>query len=309
MLSPFLSFAFTQAVGRIRPNARVAVVEEEGRIEAFLPFELASKTLAVPLGEPMNNLHGFIHSGIPLDARWVVQRANLRGWRFGHVPAEQRALVPYHYERAVTENLGIDLGDGYESYFRKCSKSFTKEIMRQRRALDRRVGSVSLEWHISQPEESLRQLIAWKSNKYHGTKILFSDPTALRILEALGTSEDENCRGIMNVLSAGERPVAIMLGLTGPRGLDPWFTAYDHELSRFSPGTIMWFAVAEEAANRGIGYIELGDGQDSYKLRLANTSYPVAGGAVWVSRTEQFARRVYRRLRQRSATSGRHLLR
>jgi CelD/BcsL family acetyltransferase involved in cellulose biosynthesis len=302
-LSPFLSFAFTEAVGRFRPNSRIAVVEEGGRIEAFLPFELASKTLAVPIGEPMNDLHGFVHSGIPLDARWVVKQAGLRGWRFGHVPAEQSALIPYHYEGTVTENPAINLGDGYESYFGKRSKSLTAKIMRQRRSLERRVGNVSLQWHSSQAEESLRQLIAWKSTKYHGTKVTFSDPTALRILEALGTMEDENCRGIVSVLSAAERPVAINLGLTGPRGLTGWFSAYDRELSRFSPGTMLILAVAEEAANRGIGYFDLGYGQDSYKFRLANMSYPVAGGAVWASRGEQFARRVYRRLRQRSATS------
>ena len=283
-LNPFLSLAFTQAVGRVRPNARVAVVEEEGRIEAFLPFEFASKTLAVPIGEPMNDLHGFVHSGIPLDARWVVKQAGLRGWRFGHVPAEQSMLIPYHYEGTVTENPGIDLGDGYESYFDERSKSLTAKIMRQRRSLDRRVGSVTLEWHSSQPEESLRQLIAWKSAKYHGTKVTFSDPTALRILEALGASEDENCRGIVSVLSAGKRPVAINLGLTGPRGLTGWFAGDDREFSRFSPGTMLILAVAEEAANRGIGYFDLGYGQDSYKFRVANTSYPVAGGAVWVSR-------------------------
>ena len=304
MLSPFFSLAFTQAIGRLRPNARVAIVEEGGRIEAFLPFEFSSKTLAVPLGGSMNNLHGFVHSGIPLDARWVVQQAGLRGWRFVHVPAEQRALVPYHYEGAVVENLGIHLGDGHESYFGNRSKSLITEITRQRRALDRRVGKVSLEWHSSQPEKGLRQLVARKSNKYHGTKVLFSDPTALRILEVLGTLEDENCRGVVNVLSAGERPVAIMHGLTGPRGLTCLFAAYDRELGRFSPGTMLMLAVAEEAANRGIDHLDLGGGQDSYKFRLANTSYPVAGGAVWVSRTEEFARRVYRRLRERSATSG-----
>ena len=173
MLSPFFSLAFTQAIGRLRPNARVAIVEEGGRIEAFLPFEFSSKTLAVPLGGPMNNLHGFVHSGIPLDARWVVQQAGLRGWRFVHVPAEEHALIPYHYEGTVTENPGIDLGDGYESYFDKRSKSLTAKIMRQRRSLDRRVGSVTLEWHSSQPEESLRQLIAWKSVSITEPRYLF----------------------------------------------------------------------------------------------------------------------------------------
>jgi CelD/BcsL family acetyltransferase involved in cellulose biosynthesis len=296
-LNPFLSLAFAQTVDRFRSNARVAVIEEEGKVEAFLPFELASRTVAVPIGSPMNDLQGFIHSGLPIDARRVIKDAGLRGWRFGQVPAEQRALTPYHYEGTMIEARAIDLSGGYESYFNGRSKSLTTKIMRQRRSLERRVGPVSLEWRDSRPGDSLRQLIAWKSCKYHGTEVLFSDPTALGILEEIGMLEDENCRGIVSVLCAGERPVAINLGMTSPRGLTGWFASYDRELSRFSPGTMLILAVAEEAASRGIGYFDLGYGQDSYKFRLANTSYPVAGGAVWASRTEQAARRLYRQLR------------
>lgn len=298
-LSPFLSLAFAQAVDRFRPHARVAVIEEEGKVEAFLPFELASRTIAVPIGSPMNDLQGFIHSGLPIDARQVIKRAGLRGWRFGQVPAEQRALIPHHYEGTLAEAPAIDLSDGYESYFNGRSKSFTTKKMRQRRSLERRVGTVSLEWRSSRPADSLRQLVAWKASKYHGTEELLSDPTALPILEELGSAEDEHCRGVVSVLRAGQRPVAINLGMTGPRGLTGWFASYDAELSRFSPGTLLILAVAEEAANQGLGYYDLGYGQDSYKFRLANTSYSVAGGAVWVSRAERTARRLYRHLRSR----------
>lgn len=54
MSNPFLSLTFAQAVGRYRPSARVAVVEEDGQVDAFLPFELASRKVAVPIGHPMN---------------------------------------------------------------------------------------------------------------------------------------------------------------------------------------------------------------------------------------------------------------
>lgn len=296
-LNPFLSLAFAQAVDRFRQKARVAVIEEEGKIEAFLPFELASRTIAVPIGSPMNDLQGFVHSGLPIDARQVIKRAGLRGWRFGQVPAEQRALIPHHYEGAVTQAPAIDLSDGYESYFSARSKSLTTKKMRQRRSLERQFGTVSLEWQSSGPQESLRQLVAWKASKYHGTEKLVSDPTALRILEELGSADDEHCRGVVSVLRADQRPVAINLGMTGPRGLTGWFAAYDAELSRFSPGTLLILAVAEQAAAQGLGYYDLGYGQDSYKFRLANTSYSVAGGAVWVSRAERTARRLYRRIR------------
>src|ERR1019366_7264692 len=112
-LSPFLSLTFAQAVARARSTARVAVVEENGKIEAFLPFELASKSIAIPIGWPMNDVQGFIGSGALLDARSVVRRAGLRAWRFDHAPLEQTALAPPHYHRTTFPSLVLDLTDGY----------------------------------------------------------------------------------------------------------------------------------------------------------------------------------------------------
>jgi CelD/BcsL family acetyltransferase involved in cellulose biosynthesis len=142
-------------------------------------------------------------------------------------------------------------------------------------------------------------MIQWKSNQYYGSQQLFSDQTAVRILEELASTNNEDCCGMFNVLFVGERPIAIHLGMMGPRDYWAWFPAYDPELARFSPGTMMWFALAEEAARRDITRIDLGYGQDSYKFHLTTESHSVAGGAVWASRTEQVGRKIYRRLVQR----------
>ena len=88
--------------------------------------------------------------------------------------------------------------------------------------------------------------------------------------------------------------MVVYLDLLGFGTLTGWFTAYDPELSRFSPGTMMFFALAEEADNRGICRMDLGYGEHSYKFRLANDSYNVAGGAVWAGRFENAARHAYR---------------
>ena len=66
---------------------------------------------------PMNDLQGLIQSEVPINARWVVKKAGLRGWRFGQAPAEQRALIPDHDEGTLIQALAIDLSAGYKSYF------------------------------------------------------------------------------------------------------------------------------------------------------------------------------------------------
>ena len=102
------------------------------------------------------------------------------------------------------------------------------------------------------------------------------------------------------MLSAGERTVALFFGLIAYESLSSWFPTYDRELSRYSPGRMMWHPLAEEAARRGITRLDLGYGQDQYKFGLANASYPVVGGAVWASRSERAARGIYRRLHRRA---------
>jgi CelD/BcsL family acetyltransferase involved in cellulose biosynthesis len=296
MSNPFLSLTFSQVVDRFRPAARVAVVEDGGRIEAFLPFERNALATGVPIGHPMNDLHGFIGSGAPIDARLVVRRAGLRGWRFAHAPAEQHALAPFHYDGLTVQAPVIDLSNGYYSYFSSRSKNFRKIAGKKRRALERQLGTLSLEWDSSCPAEKLRQLIDQKSGRYYGTRLLFSDQSALRIVEELASADKDDCQGVVSVTFAGEKPIARFMGIVAQRRLSAWFASYDPDVSRFSPGMMMYLALAEEGAGRGITSIDLCSGQDVYKFHLANDSYPVAAGAVWVSRTEDTARKAYRRL-------------
>ena len=45
--NPFFSLTFAQVVDRHRPNARVAVVEDDGRIQGFLAFEMGPGRMGV----------------------------------------------------------------------------------------------------------------------------------------------------------------------------------------------------------------------------------------------------------------------
>ncbi|MGH3257801.1 MAG: GNAT family N-acetyltransferase [Streptosporangiaceae bacterium] len=304
MSNPFLSLTFAQTVGRFRPAARVAVVEDDGRTEAFLPFELAPGKVAVPIGCPMNDLQGFVGSGAAFDARAVVRKSGLRGWRFLHVPADQQALMPHQYQETVVRCPVIDLSGGYEQYQQSMAKTATyKNARKKQRSLERQAGPVRLAWGT--PDQAhFDQLVDWKRGKYGGARRLFSDPAALRIIEALATAAADDCRGILSVMFAGERPIANVLGLAGPAGLSAWFSSYDPDWQQFSPGTIMWYLLAEQAAATGFTRIDFGGGQDGYKFSLANTSYPVAGGAVWANRVERAARGFYRHASARSPWSG-----
>jgi len=82
------------------------------------------------------------------------------------------------------------------------------------------------------------------------------------------------------VLRAGSQTVAVCLSLRSRGVLHSWFTAYNPELSQYSPGLTLFLRLAEEAEQLGIRKIDLGRGEERYKWSLASGSVEVAEGAV-----------------------------
>jgi len=293
--NPFFSLTFAQVVDRHRPNARVAVVEDNGEIQAFLPFDVGPQRVGMPIGDPMNNLQGFVSEDATINARRVIREAGLRGWRYTAAPAEQRALAAHHYRGTLVEASLMDLSAGYESYLASRTKKFTEDFRQQWRSMERRVGPASLEWG-STAHEHIQLLIDWKSARYGGTRELFAEAAARSILEELSASSSDECGGVVTVLRAGDQVLAVRSNLTCLSVISGWFMGHDPEMKKFSPGKLILLATAEEAARRDITRFELGAGQDAYKSRLSNGSYPVASGAVWVIPGERAVRGLYRRL-------------
>ncbi len=300
---PCLSLTYARAVCRADGNGRVAIVEDGGAIRAFIPFTVGDDGIATTLGGGQTGLDGLVSSDDPVDLRAVVRRAGLRGWRFSRAPAEQRSLDPYRYQggRHWAEVRYADMPNGYDDYVRALPRGVAKRISRTegyRRALQREMGEVSLEWNSGDPSH-LHLLLKWKSDQFESVRRWLSNPSCRTLVRELASSDDEDCSGVTSVLYAGARPLSIILSLRCGHILAPWILAYDPERSRFSPGTIGWLALFKEAAARGVEIVDFGYGQDRYKQWFGNSSYWVSGGGVWASRLGSAARSLYRRARYR----------
>src|ERR1700739_1810966 len=95
---PCFSLAYARAVCRADDSGRVAVVEDGGKICAFIPYSKGSDGVADTLGGGQTGIDGLVSSHERIDLRAVVRGAGLRGWRFSRAPVEQHALDPYRYQ-------------------------------------------------------------------------------------------------------------------------------------------------------------------------------------------------------------------
>ncbi|MBO0713445.1 MAG: hypothetical protein J2P59_01725, partial [Acidimicrobiales bacterium] len=84
--SPFLSFAFTEAIGRVRDDAYVAVAEEGGELCGFLAFQAGDDHVGGPIGATIGDAQALIgRAGWSFDPRQLVAGAGLSCWRFDHL--------------------------------------------------------------------------------------------------------------------------------------------------------------------------------------------------------------------------------
>lgn len=286
--SPFLSWSFTELIGRVRPDARVAVIDDGSGVCGFFPFQVGPDRSGAPIGATICDAQAFIgRAEWSFDAGQLVDAAGLARWRFDHLTTRQTAFAPYYHARH--QSPVIHLQAGYEAFvqeLRTHSKDFLAQVGRRRRKLEREVGPVVCEWQSAQIDQDMAVLQQWKSDQYErgGSWDRFAEGWITETVASLARSRDPSCTGVLTVLRAGDRLVAAHFGLLGRDRLSWWFPAYDPEFGRYSPGLILLLALAAEAAGKEVPLIDLGRGEHDYKLRVTPHFYEVAEGEVVTAR-------------------------
>lgn len=286
LASPYFHPEFAQAVGEVRPDARVAVLEQDGEIAAFFPFQISRLGVGRPLGGGLSDYQGVIASQhARFDARELLTQAGLAIWEFDHLLAGQKPFKPFHRKQAISPIL--DLSAGFEAYLRgrrEAGAERITQIQRKLRKLEREVGKVEFVLHCRDPRV-LDVLVDWKSNQCRRTGVLdffhaldWTLPLVRRIL----ATEADGFSGLLSALYAGGRLAAVHFGMRSERALHWWFPAFDpeDELAKYSPGGILLLKLAEHAAELGIQVLDLGKGEEAYKTSFMSGAVQIAEGAV-----------------------------
>lgn len=285
--NPLLGPDFTQAVGKVREDARVAVIRRNGVTLGFLPFHRRPGGLARPIGSPLSDYHGLVaRPDAGLDLAQVLRAADVSVFRYTGL-IDPQGVFPASPETDRTAYV-IDLeGTTAEAYLEAVRAASPKKIKNYRRLdnkLDREVGPVRLvAGDVSR--EAFNQLIDWKREQLLRTGMhdfLRADWTR-ELMAHLFSVRDSDFRGLMINLYAGDTLVGGHFGVRQGATYHPWLASTNPEHAAWSPGQIFFLRAIAAMPALGLTRYDLGPGHDHYKRSYALQSITIGEGAATAS--------------------------
>ena len=314
--SPFFAPEFAQAFSRQKHPVHVALIEENGAIAGFFPFERGGLARAgpqdralsllgagCPAGRRLSDSHGLISApGFLLDAPALLAACGLTAWDFHRLPATQATFSSYRTSQQDWHV--IDLRDGYQSYIASIedkSSDILKQSAMKARRLARAAGPLSCKTDLTDPQ-LLKILLNWRYARYPGADQLdgLTASELETLLAHLLAIRAPNFSGKLSALYAGDQLAALHFGISSPQVLIYWFLGFNPALASHSPGIILLLRMIEQAGRDGVIQIDLGAGTERYKQQLHSRTIPLLTGSA--VRPSPLA--LYRRVKGRIARTG-----
>lgn len=281
LASPYFTPDFTLAVGAVRNDVRVAVIEDAGHVAGFFPFQQQWGG-GLPVAGRLSDHHGVIADpAFRWDWHELLRTCRLGYWQFDHLPAPQR---PGDVQVHLAMSPGLDLSRGFEAYRAARMAAGGRrmgELPRKGRKLEREVGPVRFEAH-SRDSSALARVIQLKSEQCRRTGALdcFAPTWARELVERIAATDLPHFGGRLSTLHAGDTLVAAHFGMRSSRVWHWWFPVYSRDHGAYSPGAQLLMSLAEKAAAEGHALLDLGKGDEAYKDSFADTGTALAAGIV-----------------------------
>ena len=280
--NPLLGPDFALAVGRVREDARVAVIRRDGETLGFLPHHRRPGRLARAIGSPLSDYHGVVsHPDPGFRAEDLLRAADLGVFRytglidpfgvFGGVGEPQSAFV------IAPEGATAD----YLEAVRAASPKKIKNYRRLDHKLEREMGQVRLVAPDTS-RASFDLLIAWKREQLQRTGLhdFLRPDWTIGLLTDLFERQTGDFQGLMIGLYAGDALVAGHFGVRLGGVYHPWIASTNPDYGAWSPGQLFFLRAIAAMPELGLTRYDLGPGHDHYKRAYALTQTSALDGAV-----------------------------
>ena len=282
--SPLLGPDFAEAVGRVRPDAAVAVFRRNGRAIGFLAHHRRPGGLARPIGSPFSDYHALIAEP-GFKGEEALKLAGLREYRFAalvdpHGAFAGAAVQPGEGHAIVVEGSGAD----YLEHLRAGSPKRFKNVRRLDHKLEREVGPVALLAPDHDPAH-FDVMFAWKREQFARTGLhdVFRPAWARDLMRRYFQTQAGPLRGLMVSLSVAGKPAVMHFGVREGDRFHPWIAAQDPAMAAYSPGQVFLWRAIEAMPQMGLRVYDLAAGHDHYKTPFASGTAPISEGALRIT--------------------------
>lgn len=280
--SPYFSLAYLDVLASLRDDVFVAVIEDGGEIAGFFPHQRRPFGFGTPAGGRLSDFHGLVAPrGLDVDVPSLLRACGLSSWDFHALLAAQSAFASYHEK--VVESHYLDVSGGLERWETglRNAKSYQPKRLWQARRKASSDFKVEFLPHVEDPK-ALDTLLEWKSRQYRAAGSIdnFSYRWIRDFVRRLHELKDESCSGVLSALMFDGQPAALHFGLRSRDAWHWWFPRHSDAFAKHSPGSLLLHYAVEHAPSWGLRRLDMGYGDEEFKLRLRSGSIPVAAGRV-----------------------------
>ncbi|HKS15673.1 MAG TPA: GNAT family N-acetyltransferase [Planctomycetota bacterium] len=281
--SPYFCADYVRIVGSIREDVFVAVLGSPGEPSGFFPFQRSRLGFGMPVGGRLSDFHGVIAPrGTTLDVSDLMRASGLVSWEFHALPVSQSAFAPHHAQTMGSHFVDTSKGlPGFEEEKRRAGSQQPRMLRSYRRRVLERFKKVEFVPHVTDTRV-LDTLLEWKSRQYQESGSLdnWSIGWMRDLMRKIHAHQGEEFSGALSALFLdGELAVAHM-GMRSRTAWHWWIPRHDEKFNDTHPGLLLLSMMIEEAPRFGVTRLDLGYGDEKYKLNLRSGEIPVARGRI-----------------------------
>ncbi|CAN5137187.1 GNAT family N-acetyltransferase [soil metagenome] len=282
LASPLLGPDFTRAVGRVRSDARVAIVSRDGVPVAFFPHHRRPGGFGRPIGAPFADYHGVVsRADAGLVPGEIVGLADLKAFR-------HTGLIDPHGVFEATDGasdaFAITLTSDPDAYLEAARAASPKKFKNWRRLSHRlaEMGPLTLAADTSQT--AFDTVMRWKREQFERTGVQdvlrphWAAGLMQSLFEATEAGREHPMTGLLLTLRAGDTLVGGHFGIRVGAAYHPWIASMSPDLAAFSPGQTFLDQAIRAMPGLGLELYDLGVGHDHYKRPFAASQSQVGIG-------------------------------
>lgn len=275
--SPYLSPEWAQAIGAVRTDARVCVIDGGA---GFMGVQRLDRFAAMGLGAPIADYQGLVAE----ESLCVDPRAICRAVGVGRVDLVNAAPGPLVRAAGADASWIAEVGGGreiYEAALRERRSEFVRQTDKKARKFARECGPIEFSARSSERAD-FETLIGWKTDQLHrtGQPDIWTRPWVRRTLDACFDADTTEFSGLLFTLYAGGKLAAAAFCLRSTSVLHLWLLGHDETFDRYSPGVQLVRQAIHWAGDNGIAEVDFGTGDYQYKRQLSTTQRMLERGVI-----------------------------